>query len=66
MYCPTFYVNFCVLYHGLFHSNIDIVNMKDSISARFKRFKDIKATKFCTFVWYKILLNAYTTFCSQW
>ena len=58
---PTCNFNLCVLCYHLFYSDDDIVNMEDSISTRFKVKKIQKITKFCTFVWYKFLCNAYTT-----
>ena len=42
MYCPRCNVNLCVLCHRLFHSDVDIVNMEESISTRFKKLKGQK------------------------
>ena len=61
MRCTMCNFNLCVLCYFLFHSDVDTLKMKDSISKIFKGLKAIKITKFCTFVGYKILHNASTT-----
>ena len=37
MYCPTCNDDLCVLFYHLFHSDVEIVNMEDSISTRIER-----------------------------
>ena len=39
MHFPTCNVTVCVLFYPLFNSDVGIVNIKDSISTRYKRFK---------------------------
>ena len=43
MYFNKFNVNLCVLCYNLFHSYVDILNIKDSISTRFKMLKSRKS-----------------------
>ena len=58
---PTWNVSLCMLYCHLFHSNLDIVNIDDSISTIYKRLKSQKIAKICTFLWYVFLSNSYIT-----
>ena len=62
MYYPICNVKLFVICYRLFHSDVDIVNIEDSIYTRYiKDLKFRKTTKFCTFVWYIFLGIAYTT-----
>ena len=47
----------CVLCYYLFHSDVDILNMEDSISTRFKRLKARKSPKFVLFCGIKFYIT---------
>ena len=66
MYCPTYNVNLCMLCYRFFNSDVNIVNMENYISTRFKGLKSRKQPNFVPFCGLKLYVTPTEPFWSLW